>query len=249
MSAPTAAFVCFGAENGADMFVAKDISGMRFGKLTAVEPISRDKDRKTVWLCSCDCGNTTSVPVNALTSGNTKSCGCLRNGGTAKGGYGSGKSRPDDLAGRRFGLLTALSRCGRNKDRNALWECVCDCGVHVVRSSKWLKTAKNQSCGCAKTTEHHDAEDERLYKVWAGIKQRCVNPKHTSFKWYGGRGIKMCDEWSNSFLAFKRWADKTGYDRNAPRGAYTVDRIDPNGDYEPANCRWLTIAEQQGNKR
>lgn len=230
------------------MSKAKDITGERFGRLVAVAPVSKSPRRSTVWRCSCDCGNTIDVTIGALTSGNTKSCGCLR-GGSRKGGYGSGKSNPSDLAGKRFGMLTAVAVNGRSSDRYALWDCVCDCGNHVTRSSKQLKVAKNQSCGCSDRREHHDPEDERLYKVWTGIKQRCSNPKHVSYKWYGARGIKMCIEWSNSFLAFKQWAHQSGYKSTAPRGAFTIDRIDPNGNYEPSNCRWLSIAEQQRNKR
>lgn len=69
--------------------------------------------------------------------------------------------------------------------------------------------------------------------VWSGMKQRCQNKNHRSYPWYGGRGISVCDEWASSFLAFKEWADKCGYDANAPRGVCTIDRVDPDGDYCP----------------
>lgn len=84
---------------------------------------------------------------------------------------------------------------------------------------------------------------DRLYKLLTSIKQRCYNPKHNHYKFYGAKGIKVCDEWLNDFFKFKKWALANGYDYNAPKGQYTIDRIDANGNYEPNNCRFITITE------
>ena len=82
-----------------------------------------------------------------------------------------------------------------------------------------------------------------------GIRQRCANPNNISYKWYGQKGISMCKEWEEDYLSFKKWMLYNGYDESLPRGSQTIDRIDSDGDYSPSNCRLITIAEQQRNKK
>lgn len=90
---------------------------------------------------------------------------------------------------------------------------------------------------------------ERLYVLLMGMKQRCSNSNHISYHNYGGIGVKVCDEWCNNYYAFKQWALDNGYDETLPRGVQTIERIDKTGDYEPSNCCWISIQEQQQNKR
>jgi hypothetical protein len=95
----------------------------------------------------------------------------------------------------------------------------------------------------------HDGSRTKLYKVWTSMKQRCHNSADAKFHHYGGRGIKVCDEWMHNFGAFFEWAMANGYDETAPRGQCTIDRINNDGNYEPSNCRWTTMAEQNRNQR
>ena len=89
---------------------------------------------------------------------------------------------------------------------------------------------------------------ERLYNVYLGMRHRCYDPKIKNYRLYGGRGIKICDEWLNDYSVFREWAYANGYDENAPRGKCTIDRIDNNGDYTPQNCRWVDMKTQRKNQ-
>lgn len=93
----------------------------------------------------------------------------------------------------------------------------------------------------------HGGNGTRLHNVWIMMKQRCNNPKTFEYHRYGGRGIKVCEEWL-SFAVFRDWAMANGYDPNAPRGKCTLDRIDNDGNYEPSNCRWVDMKEQMKNR-
>ena len=164
----------------------------------------------------------------------------------------------NDLTGKRFGRLTAKFVCGKSIDRHYLWHCVCDCGNEVVVPSNGLTCGHTQSCGCLQRdktsgarTKHGASGNhqniERLYRVWISMRARCNNPNNKSFKYYGGKGVLVCDEWSD-YSVFKRWAENNGYDKNAKYGDCTIDRINPNGNYEPSNCRWVDMATQNNNK-
>ena len=96
--------------------------------------------------------------------------------------------------------------------------------------------------------KHGKSRKSRLYNVWVGMRQRCNDKNHKSYKNYGGRGIRVCEEWDD-FESFEAWALDNGYDKDAPYGECTLDRIDVNGNYEPSNCRWVDAATQARNKR
>lgn len=156
-----------------------------------------------------------------------------------------------NLIGQKFGRLSILKDSGERLGGNVVWLCRCDCKRVVKVRSYCLISKHTKSCGCLvkenatkmsrANIKHGDAStnnEASLYRIWRSMKKRCYLKSFDSYKYYGARGIEVCDEWKNNYNAFKLWAILNGYGDNL-----TIDRINPRGNYEPSNCQWLTNSE------
>lgn len=169
-----------------------------------------------------------------------------------------------DITGQRFGRLVAKKRLETKSSpsgrKYSVWLCRCDCGKYIEARLNNLRQGSVSSCGCLshevhskiakrinlgeKSRKHGDANHNvPLYGIWSAMKRRCNNPNAQYYDIYGGRGITVCSDWQD-YLPFKSWALSNGY-----KEGLTIDRIDCDGNYEPNNCRWITIQEQQRNRR
>ena len=165
----------------------------------------------------------------------------------------------NEMIGKRFGRLLVEKQapnqsypCGASQRR---WVCKCDCGNEHIATTGALTSGCTSSCGCFKKEydkarfTKHGKTGTRLYVVWKQMKKRCYNKTDISYRYYGERGITVCEEWKNSFPKFEKWMIDNGYDERAKRGDTTIDRINPNIGYCPDNCRVVDWQVQARNKR
>lgn len=160
-------------------------------------------------------------------------------------------NRVSDITGKKYGKLIVVSECGRDKWGRVLWLCKCECGKETITTKNKLEIGKKKSCGCLiddiKTWIHrkHGMSETRLYGIYQSMKTRCYR-NHVAHHLYKDRGITICEEWSgeDGFSSFAEWAMKNGYEDDL-----TIDRKDNEKGYSPDNCRWITMKEQQNNKR
>ena len=165
-------------------------------------------------------------------------------------------SKRANLIGRPFGKLVVEKYIGSDKNGQAKWLCRCSCGGSTITSTSHLNSGHTQSCGCSrletsiKRLTIHGMDGSRFHTIWKNMKQRCSNKNATDFARYGGRGIEVCERWSN-FINFKddMYESYIKHIEEYGERDTQIDRINPNGNYKPSNCRWATWEEQGKNKR
>lgn len=156
----------------------------------------------------------------------------------------------NDLTGKTFGRWTVLhqvkrppnpNRIGKRRSTPSVWACICACGSEHFVLGYTLRNGSSLSCGCLQRT--HTMTGSRMYRIWSNMKRRCYNSTNPMYKYYGGRGIKVCDRWLHSFENF---LSDVGF---LPSPELSLDRIDPDGDYCLENCRWADAKTQSQNRR
>ena len=215
--------------------------GRRFGRLDVVADEGPTTSRDTYYGCLCDCGERVVKRGKHLRAGLAVSCGC------------HARISVDS----RFGRLTVIGDAPADRGKNRCYECRCDCGAEKVVRGTSLLAGTTKSCGCLHREGqaarikaerpaliHGHAQNgrtSRTWNSWAAAIKRCTNPNNHNWPRYDGRGSMGCERWRNSFALFL-------HDMGERPPGRTLDRIDPDGNYEPGNCRWATPLQQRHNR-
>lgn len=153
-----------------------------------------------------------------------------------------------DITGEKFGRLTVIEFAGYGTSNKTQWKCLCECGNEIIVKTNSLRTGHTRSYGCLEIetkrecSKTHGLRYDPLYSTWLNIRDRCNNPNNSHYKWYGEKGIKMCDKW-NDFREFYDWANNNGYVKGL-----SIERIDNSLGYCPENCKWIEFKDQAKNK-
>lgn len=206
--------------------------GNKFGKWTVISRTKKESRSGFYFLCCCECGNEKILPKDHLINGKSTQClDCL------------------DASRKRYEIEAQVNDWTVLEEKKNHWAeisylCRCVCGNEKIIRKRDLERDKSKKCRpCATRIKNttHNYSGSPTYNCWASMKNRCRNSNDGSYKWYGGRGITYCDRWEKfeSFLE----------DMGAKPSGYQLDRLDPDGNYEPNNCKWVTPKQNRENKR
>ena len=213
--------------------------GTRFGSLVTTREGEKNTHGDVMYMCKCDCGGERYVRGYMLRNGQVTSCT---------------KCKYDYLIGQRFERLKVVSRTWRRG--RTYFNCVCDCGKSTCVDMYSLTSGRIKSCGCynrelcLSSSTTHGMSKTRFYAIWNGMRQRCENSSIPMYRFYGARGVKVCDRWKkfenfreDMYESYQKHVEEFGENDTS------LDRINSFGNYESSNCRWATDLEQQNNRR
>lgn len=204
--------------------------GSKYGKWTVISYEGRDKKSNQLYECQCECGLKKIHRKSTLKSGNSVQC---------KQCYTNDIRKFSDIVGQRFGGCIVLSRIENNRDHESCYLVKCDCGRERKALGYKLKAGHSTKCPHCRVKTHGMSYTD-TFRIWTGILRRCNNSNFKAYRYYGGRGITICDRW----LKFENFLADMG---ERPDNL-SIDRINNDGNYEPGNCRWVTTKVNNANR-
>lgn len=217
-----------------------DMTGQNIGRWH-IDSLAYVKGYDKYYNCTCDCGTKKIVLGQNIRHGKSLSCGCLDSQRTHDRCF-------KDRTGERYGFLTCTDKWEK-RNSYIYWLCKCDCGNETWVRGINLSSGQVKSCGCKKFESHnviHGMSHTKIHDIWSRMIDRCHNPNAYQYKWYGGEGKTVCDEWhgTDGFIRFYEWAVANGY-----TDGLSIERKDINKGYSPENCCWIPLSQQTWNTR
>ncbi len=205
--------------------------GSRYNRWLVLADAGRDAKSNKLVLCQCDCGTQKTHQLGSLIRGDSFECKKCRM---------DRHNKITDIVGQKFGNSTVISRIENSRGNESQYLVKCDCGTERRVLGYRLKALKTKSCPHCRV-KTHGMSYTSTYRIWSGMFRRCYNTNFKAYKYYGGRGIIVCERW----FKFENFLEDMG--ERPPK--LSIDRKNNDGNYEPSNCKWSTALEQVHNQR